>query len=303
MGDEVTATVELRQLRYFVAVAEERHFRRAADRLQIAQPGLSQQIKRLERSLGVQLLIRDTHRVELTAAGEALLRRARITLEAAERAVEETIAAARGTTGLLKVGTYSLGTYPAATELVREFGVRFPGVAIDVHPAADRQSIDVLVRREIDVAIMLVPIDAPDDVQYHPLSVIEPVVVLPSGHALASLDKIPRPALLGETFIAPPRAGNPLLMDHIHAVLFGETQHPHVVELSDLNEIFVRVANGEGFAVVDPSRAELEITGLAYRRFEDPAPRFEYGVFWLEDIVAPFLERFIEVARELVPAS
>ena len=103
---------DLRQFRYFIAVAEERHFGRAAAHLHIAQSGLSQQILKLERSVGVQLLVRDRRGVEITDAGEAFLDCARLTLEMADRAVESAKAAERGKTGLLRVGTTVIGMPP-----------------------------------------------------------------------------------------------------------------------------------------------------------------------------------------------
>src|SRR5207302_5638535 len=130
----------LRQLRYSVAVAEELHFGRAAARLRIAQPGLSQQIKRLERVLRVQLLLRDKLHVEMTPAGEVLLDHARLAIELVDRAIASTRAADQGKSGLLKVGARALGLYPVANEVLAEFLERFPHVAIDFLPAHSRQS-------------------------------------------------------------------------------------------------------------------------------------------------------------------
>src|SRR5207237_10597895 len=122
---------ELRQLQYFVAVAEERHFSRAAARLRIAQPGLSQQIKSLEVSLGVQLLVRDKRHVELTAPGALFLDHARIVLEGADRALRSARLASRGRKTVLKVGTFMERNRPHADEVLRRFRERHPDAELE----------------------------------------------------------------------------------------------------------------------------------------------------------------------------
>jgi DNA-binding transcriptional LysR family regulator len=291
-------TVELRQLRYFVAVAEERHFGRAAARLGIAQPGISQQIMRLERWLGVPLFVRDKRHVEVTPAGEVLLEHARLTLELADRAVASTRAAAQGKTGFLKVGAYSLGIYPVASELLQEFGKKFPQIDIEFHPGHSRQSLEALTRRMVDIAVVFAPFETTRDVNYIALGLIEPVVVLPFGHRLAQLERIPRAELLQERFFAWPRDLNPPLVDHMRALFFGETKHDGLIEIGDMTEMLLRVAAGEGVTITNPTVVGLEMSNVVIRKFEDPAPQFEYGVVWLEPCASPFVPDLVALARE-----
>jgi DNA-binding transcriptional LysR family regulator len=295
--------LELRQLQYFVAVAEERHFGRAAARLRIAQPGLSQQIKRLERLLGVQLLVRDKRHVEMAPAGEVLLEHARVVIELANRAIESTRAAARGKTGLFKIGAYSLGIYPFANEVLAEFLKRYPHVDVDFHPGPARQSFDSLTRRLIDVAFVFSPFEAKPGVAYIPLGSVEPLVVLPAEHRLATLERIPRPELLRETFFTWPRQLNPRLVDHWRTSFFGEEKHEDLVEIGDMTETLVRVAAGDGITITNPMVAALDMTNVVFRRLEDPVPEFEYGVVWLEPSASPFVSDFVKVTRELTRAA
>jgi DNA-binding transcriptional LysR family regulator len=290
---------ELRQLRYFVAVAEEQHFGRAAERLGIAKPGLSQQIKRLERMAGTPLFVRDQRRVEMTAAGRALYEEARLTIEMAQRAIENARGAANGKVGAVKLGGYSLGYYPEARELVDEFRVRFPKVDVCFQPGHAAQSYAALIGRAIDVAIIPTPFDMQSHVRYHPLGRIEPLVAMNPGHRLAVLDRVPREELLAEPLFTWPRDLNPTLADHIRATYFGDNTHDHLIELADVTETLMRVASGEAIALISPSVTSLDISNVVFRRVAEPAPSFEYGLFWLEPPIARFVAQFVELASEL----
>jgi DNA-binding transcriptional LysR family regulator len=296
----------LRHLRYFVAVAEERHFGRAAQRLMIAQPGLSQQIKSLERFVGVPLLIRDKRTVELTPAGEALLDEARLVIELADRAIETTRVVGDGKSGLLKIGTRALGIHGLADALLREFDARFPHVSVEFHPALLPQSIGDLERHKVDVAMILAPFETPEGANYVKLGSVEPLVALPLGHALADLERIPRSRLLSETFLDWPRSFNPSLLELVHARTFGEGPPRRIIEVADLSETsrLVRVAAGEGITVtVSPALAELEMANIVFRRIEDPAPDLEYGIAWFDNAASKFVHPFVEVAREIAAAA
>jgi DNA-binding transcriptional LysR family regulator len=298
--------MELRQLRYFIAVAEERHFGRAADRLGIAQPGLSQQIKALERLLGVQLFIRKASGVELTEAGMALLPQARLLIEQADRAVESMRLATTDKKGLIRVGTRAVGNPPKVNELLREFQVRFPDVEMEIFPGFSPQSIQALTRRTLDVAIVLAPFESTETPRFLRLGEVELQVALPEGHRLASLDRIPRSELLKEPFVDWPRSVNPRMVDHVHRMLFGESQHPRPVMLADVFEgnRLAFVAEGGGVAVTEwPSMEVLKVHGVVSRRVEEPAPVVEFGIVWFDTHASPFVQAFVDLARAIAARS
>jgi DNA-binding transcriptional LysR family regulator len=296
----MSADVELRQLRYFLAVAEEKHFGRAAARLMIAQPGLSQQIKRFERSIGAELFIRDKRRVELTKAGEVLVDYARQVIGVAERAVENARAAVDGKLGLLKLGGYSIAVYPEATVVLREFETRFPNVRVDFQPAHAMPSFEALIRRTVDIVIALAPFDrfAPD-VRFQRLGAIEPLIAMASGHRLAAFDRIPQAELRNEAIITWPREINARLYDHVFATVFGDRPPERIVEVTDRLEILVRAAAGEGVALATPAVLRLDMANLEFRRLDYESAAFDYGLVWLESGVSPYVTDFVDIAREM----
>jgi DNA-binding transcriptional LysR family regulator len=299
-------SLELRHLRCFIAVAEEKHFGRAAERLRVAQPSVSQQIKALERSVGVRLVLRDQRHVELTPAGEKFLEHARLVVELSERAVESARLAGKEKEGLIRVGTSISGIHPVANALLREFHARFPNVEVEVHPGYVPANLEALTRRALDVAVVLVPFDATNSPRYLRLGTTELLVALPQAHRLASLDRIPPSELLKEPFLEWPRNVNPQLADHLHHLLFGEVEHPRPVEVADVLEAsrLLLVAEGKGFSVpILTSLAELRIPGVAFRRFTEPAPILEYGVAWFDTHASPFVESFMQVAREVADSA
>ena len=133
--------MELRQMRYFVAVAEELHFGRAAERLHIAQPAVSQQVRRLEENLGVQLLQRTKRRVRVTAAGEAFLEHARGVLARADEAIVAAQEASRGDAGRLAIGFVTSALYGAVPDIIRVFRENSPGVHLSLHELPSTQQL------------------------------------------------------------------------------------------------------------------------------------------------------------------
>jgi DNA-binding transcriptional LysR family regulator len=293
--------IELRQFRYFTAVAEERHFGRAAERLRIAQPGLSRQIKAMERQLGVQLFERHSRGVALTVAGEALLGQARLVIEFAGRAADTARLAMHGKTALIKVGTPAAGIHPGANDLLRTFQARNPKVGVEVHPGFVDQTMEALFRHALDVAIVIAPFTDAESFRYLPLGSVELLAAIPAGHPLASFDRIPRSALLREPFLDWPRTMNPPLVDHLRQSLFGRSDHPQGVEVADVTEAnrLLLVADGRGLAVpLFPSLAELKIPGVVFKPLAHPAS-LEYGIAWLDVHVSPVARAFVDIAREI----
>lgn len=301
------AGVDFRQFRYFIAVAEELHFGRAAERLHIAQSGLSQQILKLERSVGVTLLSRDRRGVALTEAGRVFLEHARQAVELAERAMASPLLAERGKTGILHVGTPILGIPVVAEELLQEFGARFPEVEVEIHPRLDPELVEAVSAHSLDVAIVLSPyksVEPPP--RYQQLSTFELLALVPEGHRLAAFERVPRSELLREPFLDWPRSINPEMIDHIHRMLFGDTEHPQRVALPILEEArrLEHVANGEGIGIaVLPPGMEPQAPGVVVRHFEEPSPFISYGVAWSAMQTSPHVQSFIEIAREVAASE
>src|SRR4051794_16067198 len=197
--------MDLRQLRYFVAVGEELHFSRAAARLNLAQSALSSQVRQLEREVGGPLLVRTTRRVELTPAGESLLHDAQEILAATDGALGRARALARGETGALVIG--SLGPAPGGVlaPLLARFSARHPDVRVEVRAFDFTELVTGLRERHADLAFLYLPLDEPDLV-WTPLLSERRGVVLPRFHRLATRDVL-RPAdLAGETFVMQPES-------------------------------------------------------------------------------------------------
>lgn len=304
MGD-----VELRQFRYFIAVAEELHFGRAAARLHIAQSGLSQQIGKLERTIDAQLLTRDRRTgVQLTEAGRAFLDHARLTVELADRAVASVSLAANGKRAVLKVGTTILAMPPMAGRLLQAFGDRFRDVEVELRPRLISELIDGISTFALDVAVVIAPFKSVDPPpRYQQLGTYELVVAVPEGHRLAKLERIPRSELLTETFIEGPRNINPAMFDHVHRILFGELEPPLRLEVADIEEArrLEHVAEGKGIGVTGtaPGVERQALPGVVFRPLDEDTPPIGYGVAWSANQASPFVDAFVDVAREVAASQ
>ncbi|WP_022929331.1 LysR substrate-binding domain-containing protein [Patulibacter americanus] len=198
--------VELRHLRYFVAVAEELHFGRAAERLHMAQPPLSQAIRRLEEAVGCELLARTSRSVRLTAAGTAFLDRARRTLRNVEADVHEARSIGRGETGLLNVGFVGSATLTTLPGILRRHLDAYPGVQLRLHESHTSQVIAGLLAGDVDLGIVRDP--EPTGGLVATTLTDEPfVAVLPAGHPHAGDASVSVAALEGTPFVSPPRSG------------------------------------------------------------------------------------------------
>jgi len=195
--------VELRQLRYFVTVAEELHFSRAAARLHLAQSALSAQIKRLEAEVGGPLLVRSTRQVRLTPAGEALLAEGRAILVAADGALGRARALAHGESDSFSVASLGPVSGTLLSPLLASFSGRHPHVRIDVRAIEFSDMFAALRNGKADVAFLYAPLDEPD-LDVTPLTSEPRMVVLPSTHPLSRRERLVPADLAGETFVAQP---------------------------------------------------------------------------------------------------
>src|SRR5690606_16077980 len=208
--------MELRHLRYFIAVAEERHMTRAAQRLGIQQPPLSQQIRALETELDVQLLRRKPRGVELTDAGTAFLERARAILDQLERAVATTRRTARGEEGRVVVGfTSSAPFHPFVPRVLRAFRDAAPLVSVVLEESGSSELVQGLYNEEIDAAFIRSPVADVVGLTVQPILEEKMLVALPTGHIYARRSSFSRSVLLplaelaNETFVLYKRPGGP----------------------------------------------------------------------------------------------
>src|SRR5437016_5812259 len=267
--------MELRHLRYFVAVAEEGHVTRAAERLGIQQPPLSQQIRALETELDVQLFRRKPRGVELTQAGEALLGEARGILDLVEYAAAAARRTGRGEAGRIGLGfTSSASFHPFVPRIIREFREASPLVALTLEEAGTGELVDGLGAERIDAAFVRSPIGTAADLTVHPLLEEEMLAALPSGHHLAAGTKsrLPLSALAGETFILYRRPLGPGLYDAIIAACQRAGFSPTIgQEAPRMLATLSLVAAGRGVTLVPQSMRRRRVNCVAYRPLDGDA--------------------------------
>lgn len=295
----ITDGMELRHVRYFVAVAEELHFGRAAARLHIAQPPLSQQIKVLEGELGVELFHRTKRHVELSEAGRLFLGEARATLAQAARAEQAVRDAASGIQGRLAVGFVTSACHTVLPAAVRAFRKAYPRVAISLREMTPAAQLAALARREIDVGLLRPPVQEPGLASEVVLS--EPLVAaLPRDHALAGRASVPLRALAGEPFILFPRQHGPGLVDVVLAACRGAGFTPAAAhEPDEMQSLLAHVAGGLGVSLVPASLAGFHAGEVAYRRLRGPRICVELALVWSEgreSVVAGNFRRFVRAA-------
>lgn len=285
--------METRHLRYFVAVAEERHFGRAAARLHMAQPPLSQQIKQLEEQLGARLLTRSTRKVELTAAGELLLERGRRILEDLDTLEADVAQVAAGARGVLRVGFTGSATYRLMPQIVREAKEKLPGLLLNVQgEMLTPQLVAGLEDHSLDVAVLRPPVRSADlEVKF--LEHDELVVALPDDSPWAEFGTLSLDQLAGEAFVAYPldSAVTGIFLDACRKSGF----FPRIVqEARETSTLLSFVAAGAGAALIPTTTKTFSMRGTVFRPLRD-APAVDLAVAWRRDDNSPLLANFISL--------
>lgn len=265
--------MELRHLRYFIAVAEEEHITRAAERLGIQQPPLSQQIKAIERELDVQLFHRKARGVELTNAGRVLLDDARAILAHLDRATETTRRTARGEQGRICVGIAPTAPFhPMVPRAIRAFREAFPLVSVTLEEALSDEVFERMRTDRMDVAFIRTSVADANDFVISPLLEEPMLVALPSGHALAQGDgTLSLKQLGGETFIlyGPPGTG---IYDRTVAACRAAGFSPRIGQQAPrITSTLGLVAVGLGISLVPACMQRMNMDGVVYRRLKGSA--------------------------------
>jgi DNA-binding transcriptional LysR family regulator len=290
--------VELRDLRYFVAVAQRRSFSRAAEALYLSQPSLSQAIKKLENELGVALFARTHHLVELTDAGAAFLREARVVLAQAAVAADTARQVGNGTIGQLRIGFIDSAALRIMPELVRRYRTAHPAVRLAFVELSTAQQIAALKADEIDVGIARGPVWDPELAGTR-VAIEELFVALAATHPLAGRPSIRIAELRDELFVLyPPRKGAGL-HDEVLRLAHDAGFEPAVAqEVDQLPMICGLAASGAGVAIVPDAARVIAIAGLRYVRLDPPASIERWGL-WREGAKLPAIRAFVEVARSM----
>ena len=285
--------VELRQLRYFVAVAEELHFRRAAARLHVSQPPVSQQIAALEVELGFLLLTRTRRRVELTPAGQSFLTDARAILAELETAVSAARRVQLGEAGVLRVGFVGSALLSTVPGTVQRFRAARPGVQIVLRERSTVGALRALEDGVIDLALVRPPIEPAPGLRTEPVLGERMIAALPADHPLVRLRRVPLRRVAAEPLVLFPREQAPGFHDLIIDRLAATGVTPVVAQVApEMLTIIGLVAAGIGLSLVPASVGRLALDGVAYRPVTG-APNAELlAVSRIQDaspLVAPFL--------------
>jgi DNA-binding transcriptional LysR family regulator len=299
------STVDLRQLRQFVAVAEELHFRRAAARLGMAQPPLSQAIQKLENDIGVELLNRSQRQVRLTEGGIAFLAEARRTITQAARAVETARRAARGLVGSLRVTYVGAATYELLPRVVRAYRAGHSDVELELLERTTAAQVRAIQLGEADVGFVRPPLFNADDLHCVPVLRERLIVALPEDHRLAGRKTIALRDLAGDGFIMfPAHEGAGFHARIVSACESAGFSMRVVQEAVQMHAIVALVVAGLGVALVPASMRNLRQVGIVYRDIR-PMPEalhVDLAVMWRRGEASSVVTAFLDVARSFATA-
>ncbi|TQJ85296.1 LysR family transcriptional regulator [Streptomyces sp. SLBN-31] len=284
----------LPQLHAFVVLAEELHFGHAAARLGIAQPPLSQQIRRLEDKVGHALFTRAPGRVTLTPAGSELLPAARRALTDLADGLAAARAVGSGQAGCLRIGFAASLALTILPGLLRTFRHRFPGVRLDIHEMTTAPQIAALHDRTIDIGLLREPPVDERELGFRTVLTEPFVAVLPPSHPLAALRAVPLAELADSPFVLLPRTAGPLLHDRIIGLCAAAGFAPQVVQHAvEWQTVCALVETGLGVSLAPASIRRIRLRGVAFRRIEPGTARTRVAVAWRENDSNPLVAQLL----------
>jgi len=292
--------LDIRSLTCFVAVAEELHFHRAAERVHLTQPSLSQRIRALEAEVGTDLFARDRRSVALTPAGMAFLAPARKAVDCANAAKAQALRAVRGETGRLRLGFTVIAFYGILPEAVQVFRAQYPDVDVDLIEMNSPSLETALAADAIDLGVLHPPLSMPElltrKLPDEPL-----VLALPATHRLASRATIRIADLDGEPFLIAPRAVGTSIYDRVIALFQAEGISPRIVqEVTPMTTLAGLVAAGAGLGFVTAGLARVMRPGVAYRAVVPRPPRLPMAAAWRRPALSASGKLFLNVVATLV---
>ncbi|SDL18449.1 DNA-binding transcriptional regulator, LysR family [Nonomuraea maritima] len=289
--------LRLQQLHAFAVLAEELHFGRAAERLGIAQPPLSQQIRRLEAKVGHPLFTRGPGPVALTAAGHQLLPAARRALHEVAVGLDTARRAGSGEAGRIRIGFAASLALTVLPGMLRAYRDQFPQVEMEIREMTTAPQVTALREQVIDVGLLREPPDEPGLASETILSE-EFIAVLPAAHPLAARRVLPIEALAHERFVLLPRSAGPKFHDRIIDLCRSAGFEPRTGQQAiEWQTVCALVEAGLGVSLAPASVRRIRLNGVAYRRISPNSARTTVAVTWRRDDQNPLVSRFVEAAR------
>ena len=292
--------MELRHLRYFCAVAQEKGFARAAEVLNVSQSAISEQIRSLEEELGVALFDRREHRARLNAHGAVFLVEAERTLAAASHAVEAAQRSARGEAGLLKIGFFVGGTDALFPALIRRFRGQSPGIRVSLIEMGPVQQHEALLAGALDIGFTRVLQASKHSDLRSQLFYVEPLVAaLPKGHPLVG-SPLDVASLAEEPFVITQRETSPALFDKVIALCRGAGFSPNIAASAAVaSSVLTLVAAGEGVAILPRNTLKLAPTQVVAAPIKSDIASIDLVVAWNVRREGPLLQSFLQLARKV----
>ncbi|MGN4123456.1 LysR substrate-binding domain-containing protein [Lysinibacillus sphaericus] len=289
--------MDIRKMRYFITVAEELNFSRAAERLRMAQPPLSQEIRKLEVELGVQLFYRTKRKVELTNAGKIFLDGVRQIMVQVEKTIRETQLADEGKIGQLAVGF--VDSTEIVIEILKKFRERFPKIQLVLREMTTEQQLKALYEKEIQIGFFRTKQN--NGILSSEVCSEESLrLVFPQNHPLASLAEVSLQLLVDEPFIMFPRHLGPDFYDFITSYFSEQGVNLNVVqEAIQMQTIVNLVAIGMGISVVPSSVETYKQYGVIYKKFKETPPKINLYVGWRQDEKSVMINQFLTIVREV----
>lgn len=293
--------IEVRQLRYFIAVAEERHFSRAAARLNMAQPPLSQQIRSLEAEVGAALFIRTTRKVELTGAGMLLLERGRRILEELETLENDVRLVSDGKKGVLRIGFTGSATYGLMPKIVRASGEKFPGFKLSIRgEMLTPQLVEELLEGRLDIAVLRPPVNS-RDIEIAVVGRDRLILALPADSPLAGRTGLSLSDLAAEPFVGY-TSDSTVARVVLEACRKSGFVPNTVQEAKETSTLLSLVAAGVGYALIPESARAFAIHGAVFRAMTN-APVVDIAVAWRAADSSRLLHEFVEFLKYVVKPS
>jgi LysR family transcriptional regulator, benzoate and cis,cis-muconate-responsive activator of ben and cat genes len=285
--------MEFRQLRYFIAVAEELSFSRGAIRAGISQPPLSRQIANLEAEVGTRLFDRDKHGVKLTEAGQVFYAEAVKTIAAGERAIQTTRRAAKGQSGSLSLGFGGSAAYTLAPSILRRFRKLYPEVVLSLHSMPMTAQLTHLRDQTIDVGFLILPVH--DETFQTTLLMQDPLVVaVPTGHPLTKKRVISLANIEPYELVMFTRSGGLGFFSHVLSICRKAGFVPSIAqEISSIESVIGLVAAGVGISVVPSIARRLRISGVDYLSLRELYASVKFAMAWRKDNTSPVVRAFV----------